>query len=138
MSDISHIAGSTIDIEVGGRLLKFSPITMGDLADFEAWIRSNKLKDAMSAMGESITQSDKIALIKAMQTGISDIDVMSELSSIRGIIHILWLSLRRNQDITVDEVGRLFNVKSIGEMQAIVDQLAFTGEVSDDSKNETI
>lgn len=135
MSDLVFMAGSPIEIELGGNKLKFSPITIGDLADFEAWCISERIKSAIQAMGD-IKSSEKIALIQGIQAS-NSVNVMAELSTIKGILHMIWLSLRTHQpNITEAEVGKLVGVKNLGELQALVDKLAYSGQDEDDSKNE--
>lgn len=132
MSDAMQMMGSPITREINGREYKFNPITIGDLGDFESWVASERLRVAIEALGKDAKPMDKVALIQAIHNDSSGIDVMAEITSMRGIIQILWQSLRVHQpDMSKADVGNLFKVKNISEMQALVDVLAYSGEADD-------
>ena len=135
MSDAMQIAGTSIDFKLGERTYKFSPLTLGDIAEFESWVKSRRLDAALSALGD-VPAAERTQMIIQMVGDINPMVVQSEMGSMSGSQHLLWLSLRHlNPDITKKEVGDNVNINNVDELNALLDALMSGGGKSEGTDN---
>lgn len=121
-----QIGGSPLSIELSGRVIQFSPLTLGDIADFEAWVLSEKLAQYREAIGETATARDRLL---AVDMATRDIDVATAMGSMVGVLKLLWYSARRlAPDLTEETLGGLVTMANMGMMQKLIDLLAGKSE----------
>ena len=127
--DLSQASGKGIEIELGGRKMKISPLTMGDLAEFQAYVRAGRLKSAVAALRE-MDASERMPIIRGLlKEPIADADMEAEMASPSGSRFILWRSLRRAQpDLTIEQVGDLVTTEDVPNLLAVVEALSGTTE----------
>lgn len=140
MSDLTRIAGKPVTLTVGGQDYEFSPLTLDDLAEFEAWYASERLNRALDALGHvpeeyvpgdgsvkgevHYSASARVELIARMSDAGST-DIATAMQSLRGVRQILWYSLRkRHPDMTPSQAGALVDFSNLGEMKSLIDNLA--------------
>lgn len=124
MSDLTRIAGKPVTLTVGGQDYEFSPLTLDDFAEFEAWLLSEKLNRALTALGEQVTSEERVQVVTTMTDEISQMEVAKASQSMRGLRQMLWYSLRRTQpSLTRTEAAAVVNFDNLAEMTALVDEL---------------
>jgi hypothetical protein len=122
-----QIAGTSIDFKLGERTYKFSPLTLGDIADFESWVKGRRLKEALAALGDT-TAAERAQMIAQMINSNDPMLVQSEMSSMAGVQHLLYLSLRHAApEITEEIVGDNVSMNNIDELNALLDALMSDG-----------
>ena len=130
MSDLAKMAAKAVTLTVGGEEYAFSPLTLDDLAEFEAWYESERLQRGLDALGDG-APGDRVQLISQMGDA-GAADIAQAMQSLRGVRQILWYSLRKARpEITPSESGALVNLANLEEMRALLDQLiGLNGEES--------
>ncbi len=133
MSDLAKMAAKPVTLTVGGADYQFSPLTLDDYAEFEAWLIGEKIRRALEALGEGITSEERVKVVTTMTDEISQMEVAKASGSMRGIRQMLWYSLRKtNPELTREHAAVLVNLDNMEEMTALVDALA-----SDSADKET-
>ena len=142
---LSLIAGSKKTVEVDGRELTFSPLTLADIAFAQSWFVDKPLEDLtcmLSRIGEHMTPEDKNKavrdareeyelrrrVVQRIEHDKKNVDRVSNemnvaLSSLSGVALLMWLGLRHNQDISIEEVEQLVDIESIQAMQTLIDSI---------------
>jgi hypothetical protein len=124
MSDLSRIAAKPVTLTVGGEEYSFSPLTLDDLAEFEAWHASDRLDRALIALGDG----DRVSLITKMGDA-SAAEIAEAMQSLRGVRQILWYSLRKQHpDLTPNDAGALVDFSNLAEFRTLIDKLAGLGD----------
>jgi DNA polymerase III delta subunit len=118
-----QIAGSGIDFTVGGKTYKFFPLTGKDIADFESWVKSRRIKEAQDALGV-VSTADRIQMISQMINTSNPMHVQSEMSSMAGVQYLVYLSIRHgNKEVTEDEIADIINLNNVDELSTLLDSL---------------
>jgi hypothetical protein len=124
MSDLTRIAAKPVTLTVGGEEYSFSPLTLDDLAEFEAWHASDRLDRALIALGDG----DRVSLITKMGDA-SAAEIAEAMQSLRGVRQILWYSLRKQHpDLTPNDAGALVDFSNLAEFRTLIDKLAGLGD----------
>ena len=124
--DAMQIGGSPLSIDLGGCVVQFSPLTLGDIADFEAYILSQKIMQYRGAIGDNATSRDRLLVVDMASR---DIDVPTAMGSMAGVRKLLWYSARRLQpELAEETLGNLITMANMGMMQKLIDMLAGKSE----------
>ena len=106
---IAEVAGSPLELDFNGELIKFSPLTLKDFGELENFVKSIRLRTVLETyrqMGtlSSLERAEKAELITSITSAtIEPIDFVSSLVSVQGGMHMIWLSARKEQpEITKD------------------------------------
>ncbi len=125
MSDLTRMGAKPVTLTVGGEEYSFSPLTLDDLAEFEAWHASERLNRALDALGDA---GDRVSLITKMGDA-SAAEIAEAMQSLRGVRQILWYSVRKcHPDMTPSETAGLVNFGNLAEMRTLIDSLAGLGD----------
>ncbi len=121
---LATAAGEGIEVELKGKTYKIMPITIGDLAEFEGYIRGKRLKEAMVA-ADSLPPEDKIKVITEMcSKGLSETDVTDEMNKLDGVRFLLWKALSRTDpNMKLDGVNDLVDMSNINVISSIVQSI---------------
>lgn len=132
MSDLAKMAAKPVTMVVSGEEYAFSPLTLDDLAEFESWYESERMKRALDALGDG-APGDRVQLISQMGDA-GAADIAQAMQSLRGVRQILWYSLRkRNPEMTPEDAGGIVNLANLDEMRSLLDKLV--GLDSEDTDN---
>lgn len=119
MNELSDLMPQPLEYTIGGRALKFSPLTIGDLAALGQYLRSLRLKDYRSAC-EGLDPVIIAAGIESIIKSDADIDMRSP-DAVRFLAH---RSLSRLQpEMTLEAAGELLEVASMKEVIDIINTL---------------
>jgi hypothetical protein len=102
MGDIT-LAGLTAQprtLTINGAALSFHPLTVADIAEWDAWARAEFIKgaaagvDAIKGRGERMEMRESV-LDSAERISFGSFKAYGMMSSFGGKLHMAWLSLRR-------------------------------------------
>lgn len=107
---LSDVVAMPLQIEIGDKTYKLSPITIKTWADLEQFIRQQNLKDAEVVENAEERKSLRLEILK------SDIDVNTALSRMDVSIHLVYLALKNNEGMTKDKVIELLSGTSLADI----------------------
>lgn len=120
------IVSDAIEVSLGGKTYRFSKIRLNDLRKFENWIRSERLRITLDAVGDSINAEQRAKMVSEVLG--SPVDVTEELASMGGVGYLLWLSVAREQpDLKFDDFAGNLQIEDMRVLQTLLDKLAFGG-----------
>ncbi|MFG0247841.1 MAG: hypothetical protein ACF8OB_03055 [Phycisphaeraceae bacterium JB051] len=122
MSDLSAVTAAPIEIQLGSDTFKMRPLTIGDLGEFENWVRQKVISNAMYA-SRGLDPAEKRELTGQAINAASRItydsdEAMGMMQSIEGASHLVYLSLRHDHPAITREqvVNKLSNIKQFTEV----------------------
>jgi len=122
---LSDIAGTGLTVTLRGKAYKVSPVRFGDIAEFESYIRSRRLKELLDAAG-SLEPAEKQEYIKTLLSAdISAEELDAESRKIGGVRFLAFLALKRcNPEIQkleqIDDIIGLDNFEEVGAILNIM------------------
>jgi len=134
---LSEVCGKvTSTITINGKEYILSAIKIGDYADIEDSLKLEKKKELNTLCEEaSLTGLEKVKLIN---DELSKIDALSSLTTLSGIIHLVYFSLKKKQqDITIAQVKELVDLSNMQEFSSKIGELANSGLPSGNEKGQT-
>lgn len=110
MADITAALAAREEITVGGRKLLVGPMTVGGLADYEAWIRQEPLRAVRPALAMAVDDAHRARLVdeayREYREGAYSLDNdrgQAITSRFDAWVQMLWLQLRpHNPDLDVE------------------------------------
>ena len=130
--DLSQAAGRGVEIELRGKKWKLSPLTMGDLADFQGYLRSERLKAVAGGLLALPIEERTALLRQVVREPVDSADMDAEMASPAGSRYILWRSLRRlHPEMTLELVGDLITTADIEALTSMVAALSSGDDAED-------
>jgi len=127
--DLSQASGRGVEIELGGKKRMLSPLTMGDLADFQAHIRSERLRAvrlSLDGLSADVQQSTLVALAREP---VDSVDMDREMSTPAGARYLVWSSLRKaDKSLTLEIVGNMVTNTDVDRLIPLVQSISGVGE----------
>ncbi|KKN89729.1 hypothetical protein LCGC14_0235750 [marine sediment metagenome] len=121
---LANAAGKGVTLTIKGKEYEFSPITLGDLADFEKHIRSEKLNIFMLEAKDLPVAERKEIIIELCRQGLDPLAVEQHMNSLDGVRFLLWKSLsKKHPDLTLDGVSELVDMQNLEEVSAVVQSI---------------
>jgi len=121
---LSDVTGKGIKIEIRGKEYELSVLTIDDLAEFESYIKSQRLRSFLEAT-EGLDEKIRIeGISKITSMHLTPEEMTEEMRSISGTRFFLWCSLRKkNPDIKLEEMGKLVDLDNLGEITTIINSI---------------
>ena len=116
---MNQAAGTGVDITIKGNPYIVYPNTMGDLSEFEAYVKSQKIK-ILNAVEDKTMREKMVYAILGKDLPVKELE--KEMKKPKGLMFLLWKALRN--DMTLDEVGDLIDTNNLDEISNIVVGLA--------------
>ncbi|MCP4567641.1 MAG: hypothetical protein GY841_08685 [FCB group bacterium] len=115
---LNEALGATKEIELGGKVYKASELTLGDLADFEEWVGAERRRHVIeSARGMQIKPRD---ILEAANKPISKTEIDDEMEKVTGARYLLWLVLRRHNDVCLTDLSELVTMSNLEEVLSVI------------------
>lgn len=133
---ISDVIVSDIDVDIRGKTYTFTPLTIGDLADFETHIRAQKLKACME-VAKDIEDPDtqKMMIQSAMSESLSAEEVQNATQSVTGVRFFLYRRIKTHHpEITLDNVGQLCGLDNY----IILTEIVFSTEEEESPQQQRV
>lgn len=125
---LANAAGTPVTITLKGKKYKASPLTIGDLAEFESSIKSERLKVFMEGTAEKLLPEERTKIITDLcSQGIEEAEVVRQMTTLNGARYLLWRSLsKHDKKLTLDDVSNLVSMDNLLEITTIVQSLGGT------------
>ena len=126
-------AGNGVSLDIKGETYHITPITIGDLADFESFIQSSQLKTFFESGATKYMDADerKAIVVEICTGGLGEGVVAREMNTLSGVRFLLWKSLsRKHPNLTLEKVSSLVDINNLEEVAAIVQTIG-AGEVDE-------
>jgi len=118
---LADAAGRGVTIEIKGREYEIAPITLGDLAEFESYVRSQRIKSFLSSTEGLDSNERKEVLTELCMRTLADDDVSREMTTLSGVRFLLWRALlKRQPNLTLDDINDLVDISNLDIVSAIV------------------
>lgn len=125
--NLSDMAGTGISVEIKGKTYDLAILNLKDLAEFEGYIRSQRLKQFLSASNGLDPLEKRGMVTSILQMAISEDEVVAEMGSISGACFLLYRALRHNPGIELDNMGDLVDLQNLPEITAILQAIGARG-----------
>ncbi len=116
---MQQATGNGVEITIKGKPYTIYPNTMGDLSEFEAYIKSQKIK-LLNAVEDKIMREKMIYTILSKDLPVKELE--KEMKKPKGLMFLLWKALKN--DMTLDEVNDLIDTDNLDEISNIIVGLA--------------
>jgi hypothetical protein len=123
---IMKATGAPIEIEINSKIYKISPLSPGDLAAFESWIKSNKLR-ILDGLGYSVKDKTDM-ILRILSDPISAEEYHAANSSIGGIRYLIWLSIKKLASMTLEEMDSVVTMDNMGQVLNIINSIGMDSE----------
>ena len=121
---LAGVAGKGLTINIKGNDYEISVLTVDDLAEFEKYIKSERLKIFLDVAKEldSKTKAEAIAAISAEH--LTTEELAEEMNSMTGTRFFLWRSLIKKQPkLKLEEMGKLVDLDNFNEVSQMVQSI---------------
>jgi len=129
--DLGKMAAKPIEMKVGDQMFKVSPITVGDLADFEQYIKQIRLNQFLeTAKNVGMKDEMKMEMISRMlNRPFTNDDFSTELSTMSGIRYMVWRGIVKNHPkITLDDVSK---IEDLNEVMEVINAISAIGRIAE-------
>lgn len=116
MADLTRAAGKPIAMKFGDQELLLSPITLGDLAEFEKDCKERRVDAFMkAAVKMKMEKNERLeGMTRILTIPFSNEDFATEMNTTNGVRFLLWRSIHRNDPkFTLEDVGKLEDLDAI-------------------------
>ena len=127
--DLSKAAGRGVDVELDGKSYCLNPLTMGDLADFQAYVRSQRLKVLKDNMDGLPADQQANLILSIINTPVDGEQMEREMETSSGFRFLMWKSLGKSQpDLTIEAVGDMLSTQNVVELLPVIQGISGLGE----------
>lgn len=125
----AEATGKGIEITLRGKTYKLTPVTINDLAEFETYIRNERMK-IVSQAALGFPPDERREMVMDALT-VTQSTLLREINSIRGARFLIHRAMLQNYpDMKLEDVGQLCGVDNLPEVMAILDNM-YGGDRSD-------
>ena len=118
----AEATGKGIEITLRGKTYKLTPITVNDLAEFETYIRNERLK-IVSEAAKGFESSERREMIMDALTVTQGV-LLREITSVRGARFLIHRAMLPNDpDMKLEDVGDLCGVDNLTEVMGVLDNM---------------
>jgi len=118
----AEATGKGIEITLRGKTYKLTPITVNDLAEFETYIRNERLK-IVSEAAKGFESSERREMIMDALTVTQGV-LLREINSVRGARFLIHRAMLPNYpDMKLEDVGDLCGVDNLTEVMGVLDNM---------------
>jgi len=139
MSDLSRATGQPVKITLGDREITLSPITVGDLASFEAECKQNRLQRFLEAAKMAGMDKDERleGMARILTIPFTNEDFVAEMSSTSGVRYLLWKSIMHKQPkYTLEQIDELSDLEVLMNAVSAISNLGRVTENPPEAKDE--
>jgi len=128
---IANAAGTGVTVTIRGEDYKIRPLTVRDLAEFESYVRSKRIKALIGdGAAEGLLPEERTRLVRDLaSTPPSTEEVSAEMSTLGGVAFLLWRMLRKDRPgLTLVEASELVGMDNLQEVSAVIEAVSGTDE----------
>lgn len=116
MDKLENITGSGIPIIIKGKEYKLGIFNIRDLAEFRQYIKGQRIKVVQKVIADN---AERIVLINDILE--SNVDETKELSTMDGVVFMLWKSLQKYQpELSLKDTDELIDLDNIAEVSNVL------------------
>lgn len=125
---LDQLAGKSIKITLGGKEYEAHPITLGDYAAFEQYVRQENYRTATANAAELPKDVVRDVCLRLLSGSFSNFDIQQHLATMSGLRFMLHRSLMKSApDLTIEDVdGPITEMNEA--LDAIMSMSGFGGE----------
>ena len=140
MADLTRATGQSMSVTIEGQKFVLSPITIGDMAEFEKAAKEQRLDNFMNAAKKA--KMDKADILEGMSRILTipftSEDFSVEMATPTGIRFILWRSIaKKNPKFTLEQAGELSN-ETLDQVMKVIESISNLGRVADGPPEEAV
>ena len=140
MADLTRATGQSMGVTIEGQKFVLSPITIGDMAEFEKAAKEQRLDNFMNAAKKA--KMDKADILEGMSRILTipftSEDFSVEMATPTGIRFILWRSIaKKNPKFTLEQAGELSN-ETLDQVMKVIESISNLGRVADGPPEEAV
>lgn len=136
MSDLPQVMASPIEMTLNGKKYKLSPLSLGDMADFEAWVISQRIEAVLNYAGP-LTPTERAQVISEIYNNSNQVVISQEMGTMKGMLHLFWCSMKKHQpEITKEDVSNLVSLDNLDKMSALIDVISYPEVESEDGEED--
>lgn len=127
-----------IEMKIGELLVKLSPLTLNDLESFEGWVKSERLRLALDAVG-AVSGADRAVVIKEILSEPIDMyDLAKEMDTVAGACRLLWLcAVKNDAELKIEAFTESLSMENMSVMQTLINKLSMGIEEGTDTDRPT-
>ena len=114
----------SVTMEIQGKDYTLKELTVDGLADFENFVRSQRLKIFMAAVEGMDPEEVSAARMDILRATLRGADLDSEMNTINGGRYIIYLALRDNPGVTLASMSELITLENLGTILDAVNALS--------------
>lgn len=123
--DLSQAAGRGVEVELNGKKWKLSPLTMGDLAEFQSHLHGKKLGKMKELLRELAPAEKLQAIGMAVGDSVTEDEMEREMTTFEGVRFVLWRCVRRSHpELTLEQAGDLFSMQDRLQLLEAIRQIS--------------
>jgi len=129
--DLGKMAAKPVTLNIDGKKYAVSPITIGDLADFEQTVKSARLKTFLDvAKAVEMDVEEKAGQVsRILNTPFTNEDFQAELATMSGVRFMAFQSLKKaHPKITLEVVSSFVN---LDEVMEVINAISGIGRMSE-------
>jgi len=135
MATTPEVAGSPFEIQLKGRKFLMHPFSDQDLGEFENWVKTQRINVAKANL-EGLTPDERQrqldrAFDDAFQLKLTSPAALTLMSSVPGLVKLLWIGIRRSAPKDVNEAW-------VGEAMLDPETMAYAAAVVDKFNETTL
>ena len=116
---VGQLEARPVTITIGGRERPLAPLTLGDLADFERYLREQRVRELAASTADWPPNDRQQAMLRLLDGVLPLESLLAAMGTLDGLRWLLRRSLQRaDPETAADDLSI-----SIGEMQQAVSQL---------------
>ena len=140
MADLTRATGQSMGVTIEGQKFVLSPITIGDMAEFEKAAKEQRLDNFMNAAKKA--KMDKADTLEGMSRILTipftSEDFSVEMATPTGIRFVLWRSIaKKNPKFTLEQAGELSN-ETLDQVMKVIESISNLGRVADGPPEEAV
>jgi len=128
---LTSAAGKGVTVMLNDKEYEVRPLTLGDLADFEAYVRSQRLKSFLDG-SQGMPEVERLKIVKELcSSPLPDDAVVEEMRTLDGVRFLFWRALKHAQpDITLAEVSEMVTVENLDLISTVVESIGGVNEAN--------
>ena len=118
---LGDTVGTDITAILKGKEYKFSRLDLDDMAEFEEYIRRNRLRQYHDIFADADASNRAKMVMEILNTPLSTLDLIAEVDTMSGSRFMLWRSLQKNhREIELSNMGDLIDIDNLKEVRPIL------------------
>lgn len=117
-----------------GTTYQFSPLSDRDLAELDAWLQSKVIQIARQSLTPDLSQKERDETLSLAMREASNVSFLTkagqtQLATISGMVHLLWMSIRKNHPDVSEDTLQSKLMENIDNIRIITDKFREVNKV---------